>query len=90
MSMEGFSNLKDRRVSFRPKKEDPARVASFLSLLRQALSPAETRQASWELYPGKSDLIQATEVLKLILNKGKALIGQFLIYNSLQSGNSDY
>jgi len=28
-------------------------------------------------------LIQATEVIKLILKKGKPLIGQFLIYNSL-------
>jgi adenylyltransferase/sulfurtransferase len=29
-------------------------------------------------------LIQATEVIKLILKKGKPLIGQFLIYNSLE------
>jgi len=28
-------------------------------------------------------LIQATEAIKLILKKGKPLIGQFLIYNSL-------
>jgi len=29
-------------------------------------------------------LIQATEVIKLILRKGKSLIGQFLVYNSLE------
>ena len=28
-------------------------------------------------------MIQATEAIKLILKKGKPLIGQFLIYNSL-------
>jgi adenylyltransferase/sulfurtransferase len=34
--------------------------------------------------PGQIGLIQATEAIKLILNKGKSLIGQFLIYNSLE------
>ena len=34
--------------------------------------------------PGQVGLIQATEVIKLILKKGKPLIGQFLIYNSLE------
>jgi molybdopterin/thiamine biosynthesis adenylyltransferase len=34
--------------------------------------------------PGQVGLIQATEVIKLILKKGKLLIGQFLIYNSLE------
>jgi adenylyltransferase/sulfurtransferase len=33
--------------------------------------------------PGQVGLIQATETIKLILRKGKPLIGQFLIYNSL-------
>ena len=33
--------------------------------------------------PGQVGLIQATEAIKLILKKGKPLIGQFLIYNSL-------
>jgi len=30
-------------------------------------------------------LIQATEAIKLILKKGKSLIGQFLIYQSLET-----
>ena len=30
-------------------------------------------------------LIQATEAIKLILKKGKPMIGQFLIYNSLET-----
>jgi hypothetical protein len=30
-------------------------------------------------------MLQATEVIKLILEKGKPLIGQFLIYNSLET-----
>jgi hypothetical protein len=30
-------------------------------------------------------LIQATEAIKLILKKGKPLIGQFLIYHSLET-----
>jgi len=30
-------------------------------------------------------LLQATEAIKLILRKGKPLIGQFLIYHSLES-----
>jgi molybdopterin/thiamine biosynthesis adenylyltransferase len=33
--------------------------------------------------PGQVGLIQATEAIKLILKKGKPLMGQFLIYNSL-------
>ncbi len=33
--------------------------------------------------PGQVGLIQATEAIKLILRKGRPLIGQFLIYNSL-------
>lgn len=35
--------------------------------------------------PGQIGLFQATEAIKLILKKGKPLIGQFLIYNSLES-----
>jgi adenylyltransferase/sulfurtransferase len=35
--------------------------------------------------PGQIGLIQATEVIKLILKKGKPLIGQFLIYHSLET-----
>ena len=34
--------------------------------------------------PGQVGLIQATEAIKLILSKGKTLVGQFLIYNSLE------
>jgi molybdopterin/thiamine biosynthesis adenylyltransferase len=34
--------------------------------------------------PGQVGLIQATEAIKLILKIGKSLIGQFLIYNSLE------
>ncbi len=33
--------------------------------------------------PGQVGLIQATETIKLILKKGNPLIGQFLVYNSL-------
>jgi adenylyltransferase/sulfurtransferase len=33
--------------------------------------------------PGQIGLVQATEVLKLILKKGKPLIGRFLIYGAL-------
>jgi len=33
--------------------------------------------------PGQVGLLQATEAIKLILNIGKPLIGQFLIYNAL-------
>ena len=35
--------------------------------------------------PGQVGLIQATEVIKLILKKGKPLIGRFLIYDSLDT-----
>jgi hypothetical protein len=35
--------------------------------------------------PGQIGLIQATEAIKLILKKGKPLIGQFLIYRSLDT-----
>jgi molybdopterin/thiamine biosynthesis adenylyltransferase len=35
--------------------------------------------------PGQVGLIQATEAIKLILKKGKPLIGQFLIYHSLDT-----
>ena len=35
--------------------------------------------------PGQVGLIQATEAIKLILKKGKPLIGQFLIYQSLDT-----
>jgi len=35
--------------------------------------------------PGQIGLIQATEAIKLILKKGKPLIGEYLIYNSLES-----
>jgi adenylyltransferase/sulfurtransferase len=35
--------------------------------------------------PGQIGLIQATEVLKLILGTGKPLIGRFLIYDALDS-----
>jgi adenylyltransferase/sulfurtransferase len=33
--------------------------------------------------PGQIGLIQATEVLKLILGRGKPLIGRFLVYDAL-------
>ncbi len=33
--------------------------------------------------PGQVGIIQATEAIKLILKKGKPLVGQYLIYNSL-------
>jgi molybdopterin/thiamine biosynthesis adenylyltransferase len=35
--------------------------------------------------PGQIGLIQATEAIKLILKKGKPLVGQFLIYHSLET-----
>jgi molybdopterin/thiamine biosynthesis adenylyltransferase len=35
--------------------------------------------------PGQVGLIQATEAIKLILKKGKPMIGQFLIYQSLET-----
>ena len=35
--------------------------------------------------PGQVGLIQATEAIKLILKKGKSLIGQFLMYHSLDT-----
>jgi molybdopterin/thiamine biosynthesis adenylyltransferase len=35
--------------------------------------------------PGQIGLIQATEAIKLILKKGKPLIGQFLMYHSLDA-----
>jgi adenylyltransferase/sulfurtransferase len=35
--------------------------------------------------PGQIGLIQATEVIKLILGRGKPLIGRFLIYDALDS-----
>ena len=35
--------------------------------------------------PGQIGLIQATEALKLILGKGKPLIGRFLIYDALEA-----
>lgn len=35
--------------------------------------------------PGQVGLIQAAEAIKLILKKGKPLIGQFLIYHSLET-----
>jgi molybdopterin/thiamine biosynthesis adenylyltransferase len=35
--------------------------------------------------PGQIGLLQATEAIKFILKKGKPLIGQFLIYHSLES-----
>ncbi len=35
--------------------------------------------------PGQIGILQATEAIKLILKKGKPLIGQFLVYHSLES-----
>ena len=35
--------------------------------------------------PGQVGLIQATEAIKIILQKGKPLIGQFLIYHALET-----
>jgi molybdopterin/thiamine biosynthesis adenylyltransferase len=35
--------------------------------------------------PGQIGLLQATEAIKLVLKKGKPLIGQFLVYESLDS-----
>jgi hypothetical protein len=53
MFMVGFFSLKDRQASSSLKKEVPVYVASFLNLPLLVWSPAETRQVSWELYPGK-------------------------------------
>jgi len=53
--MEAFSSLKARPASSFPKGEDPVYGASSQNLLLQVWSPAETRQVSWELYPGKLD-----------------------------------
>jgi hypothetical protein len=55
MSMVGFFNLKDRPVSFSQKRGDLVCVVSSLNLLHLVSFPAETKQVSWELYPGKSD-----------------------------------
>jgi adenylyltransferase/sulfurtransferase len=35
--------------------------------------------------PGQVGLIQATEAIKIILQKGKPLIGQFLTYHALET-----
>jgi adenylyltransferase/sulfurtransferase len=35
--------------------------------------------------PGQIGLLQATEAIKLILNKGKPLIGRILLYHSLET-----
>jgi molybdopterin/thiamine biosynthesis adenylyltransferase len=35
--------------------------------------------------PGLVGMIQATEAIKLIMRKGKPLIGKFLIYSSLET-----
>lgn len=35
--------------------------------------------------PGQIGLVQATEVIKLILKKGEPLLGRFLIYNALDA-----
>jgi hypothetical protein len=53
MFMEAFFNSKARLVFSSLKKEVPVYVASFLNLPLLVWSPAETRQVSWELYPGK-------------------------------------
>jgi hypothetical protein len=50
--MEGFSDLMGRRAFSFPKREVLAFVVSFLNLLLQAQSQVETKQVSWELYPG--------------------------------------
>jgi hypothetical protein len=52
MSMEEFSDLKDRQAYSLPKREALACAASFPNPLLQAQSQAETKQVSWELYPG--------------------------------------
>lgn len=35
--------------------------------------------------PGQIGLVQATEVLKLILKKGRPLIGRFMVYHALDA-----
>jgi len=35
--------------------------------------------------PGQIGLVQATEVLKLILKKGTPLIGRFMVYHALEA-----
>jgi molybdopterin/thiamine biosynthesis adenylyltransferase len=35
--------------------------------------------------PGQVGLLQATEAIKLILKRGNPLIGQFLLYSSLET-----
>src|SRR4030042_1634300 len=50
---EAFLNLKGRQASSSQKKGVLVCVASFLNPLHPGLSPAETKQASWELCPGK-------------------------------------
>jgi hypothetical protein len=53
--MEGFSNLKGRSVSSSQKKEGPVYVVFSQNLPHRVSFPAETKQVSWELYPGKLD-----------------------------------
>ena len=41
------------------------------------------RPVSWEFCPGLIGVIQATETIKLIVEKGEPLIGRLLMYDSL-------
>jgi len=51
----GVFQFEGQASVFFPKGEDPVYGASSQNLLLRAWSPAEMRQVSWELYPGKLD-----------------------------------
>jgi len=55
MFMEVSSNLKARPVSFFQRRGVRVCVVSFLNLPHRVWFPAETKQVSWELCPGKLD-----------------------------------
>ena len=80
--MGAFSALRDRqRSTFLVKA--PAIAVSIQSRLRPEKVPSCAEGGVLGVLPGTVGLMQATEVVKLILGEGKPLIGRVLLYDAM-------
>jgi len=61
----------------------PATAASIPTRRRRAWCPVAPRAGVLGILPGLVGVIQATEVIKLILGKGESLIGRLLLVDAL-------
>ncbi|HVN97464.1 MAG TPA: ThiF family adenylyltransferase [Syntrophorhabdaceae bacterium] len=68
---------------FWPKQKGPCLRCLFPEMPSRALVPTCSEAGVLGVVPGQIGLVQATEIIKLILGIGEPMIGKYYIYNAL-------